>query len=144
MSRARQTATDEASSRNTSRARRIYLHDRGLSRTKRCGVWHARWNCSCDTQSISLPLPRHLSPALLLKTCSFHKLGGAEHWAGRGSVQPATLFRRNFNCLCARTAIDFGSEASEQSTVVHKEVYRNSPHDLRKSGRHSNMQPYQF
>ena len=142
MSRARKTATDEASSRNTSRARRIYLHDRG-PRTKRCGVWHARWDCSCITHPTSLPPPRHVSPAMLLKKCSFHKLGGDEHWAGRGSA-PATLFRRIFNCLCARTAIDFGSEASEQSTVVHKAVYRNSPHDPRKSGRHSNMQPYQF
>ena len=134
--------TDEPSSRKTSCARRIYLHDRG-PRTKRCGVWHARWNCTCNTQPTSLPLPRHLSPALLLKKCSFHKLGGVERWAGRGSV-PALLIRRIFNYLCARTAIDFGSEASEQSTVVHKEVYRNSPHDLRKPGRHSNMQPDQF
>ena len=81
---------------------------------------------------------------MLLKTCSFHKLGGVERWAGRSSVQPATMFRRIFNYFSGRTAIDFGSEASEQSTVVHKEVYRNSPHDLRKPGRHSNMQPGQF
>ena len=134
--------TDEPSSRKTPRAQRTYQHDRGPG-TERCGVWHARWDCSCDTQLTSLPPPRHLSPALLLKKCSFLKLGGDEHWAGRSSA-PATLFRRNFNCLCARTAIDFGSEASEQSTVVHKEVYRNSPHDLRKPGRHSNMQPDQF
>ena len=134
--------TDEPSSRKTPRAQRIYQHDRGPG-TERCGVWHARWDCSCNTQLTSLPLPRHLSPALLLKTCSFYKLGGDEHWAGRRSA-PATLFRRIFNYLCARTAIDFGSEASEQSTVVHKAVYRNSPHDPRKSGRHSNMQPDQF
>ena len=53
---------------------------------------------------------------MLLKTCSFHKLGGVERWAGRSSVQPATMFRRIFNYLSGRTAIDFGSEASEQST----------------------------
>ena len=74
---------------------------------------------------------------------SFYELGGDEHLAGRSSA-PAALFRRIFNYLSGRTAIDFGSEASEQSTVVHKAVYRNSPHDPRKSGRHSNMQPYQF
>ena len=89
------------------------------------------------------PPPRHVSSAMLPKKCSFYKLGGVERWAGRGSA-PAPLIRRIFNYLCARTAIDFGSEASEQSTVVHKAVYRNSPHDPRKSGRHSYMQPDQF
>ena len=81
---------------------------------------------------------------MLLKKCPFYKLGGVERWAGRGSVQPAPLIRRIFNWLMCKTAIDFGSEALEQSTVVHKEVYRNSPHDLRKPGRHSYMQPDQI
>ena len=94
------------------------------------------------TPPVFLP-PRHLSPALLLKEYSFHKLRDVERRAVRGSA-PAAMIRRTFTSLCARMAIDFGSEASEQSTVVHKEVYRNSPHDLRKPGRHSNMQPDQF
>ena len=81
--------------------------------------WHARWDCSCNPQSTSLPPPRHLSSAMLLKKCSFHKLGDVERWAVRGSV-PATMIRRIFNCLCARTAIDFCSAASEQSAVDQK------------------------
>ena len=89
------------------------------------------------------PPPRHVSSAMLPKKCSFYKLGGVERRAGRDSA-PATMIRRNLNYLCARTAIDFGSEASEQSTVVHKAVYRSSPHDPRKYGRHSYMQPDQF
>ena len=134
--------TDEPSSRKTTRAQWIYQHDRGPG-TERCGVWHARWDCSCNTQPTRLPPPRHVSSAMLLKKCSFHKLRDVERRAGRGSA-PAAMIRRIFPCLCARTAIDFGSEASEQSTVVHKAVYRNSPYDPRKSGRHSYMQPDQF
>ena len=88
-------------------------------------------------QEVEMTLHLHGPSILNLIGSTFYKLGGDEHWAGRG-------FRRIFNYLCARTAIDFGSEASEQSTVVHKEVYRSSPHDLRKPGRHSYMQPDQF
>ena len=54
------------------------IDDRGL-RTKRCGVWHARRDCSCTTQPTSLPPPStFVSSSATTQKCSFHKLGGVD------------------------------------------------------------------
>jgi hypothetical protein len=47
-------------------------------------------------QEVEMTLHLHGPSILNLIGSTFYKLGGDEHWAGRGSA-PATLFRRIFN-----------------------------------------------